>query len=224
MSSPIVNIIPNFLQRNIVFFHQKIAHLNRVQKLALIIGAQIQGIFPNRNTHIYGLDVGCGDMRMVEMISANNSGIKWTCTDIHDLPENLKDSKKWEKYVRFDGTRLPFADNTFDIVVFSDVLHHCMPKASTLLTEAKRVGKYVIVKDHFEHGIVSRNILKFMDWFGNYGYGVTIPESYFTKQDFLSLVDKSRLRVVHMEDRLKIYPLFASLVLRPNFQFLAILT
>jgi hypothetical protein len=63
-----------------------------------------------------------------------------------------------------------------------------------------------------------------MDWFGNYGYGVTIPESYFTKQDFLSLVDKSGLRVVHMEDRLNIYPFFASLVLRPNFQFLAILT
>jgi SAM-dependent methyltransferase len=224
MSSPIANILPSCFQRNIVFFHQKIAHLQRVHKLASIIGLQIQNIFPDKNSEIHGLDVGCGDMRIVETISAINPAIKWTCTDIHDLPENLKDSKKWAKYIQFDGVALPFADKSFDVVVFSDVLHHCMPKANTLLLEAKRVGKFVIVKDHFEHGVVSRNILKAMDWFGNYGYGITIPESYFSKQDFMSLVDKSHLRIVHLEDRLKLYPPLASLVLRPDFQFLAILT
>lgn len=223
MSSPIVNIIPNFIQRNIVFFHQKLAHLNRVNKLASIIGHQIQELFPNRNTQIKGLDVGCGDMQMVEMISAKNPAVKWTCTDIHKLPRHLENSEKWGKYVRFDGSNLPFADNLFDVVVFSDVLHHCMPQATALLKEAKRVGKIIIVKDHFEHGIFSRNILKFMDWFGNYGYGVRIPSKYFTKNEFLSLVDKSELRVVNLKSRLKLYPAPLSIVLRSDFQFLSVL-
>lgn len=223
MSSPIVDIIPNYFQRNFVYLHQKFAHWSRVHKLALLIGKKIQNIYPDSNKEIYGLDVGCGDMRIVETISETNRSIKWTCTDIHELPDALKNSKKWSKYVRFDGVNLPFADNTFDFVVFSDVLHHCMQNANMLLVEAKRVGKYVIIKDHFEKGILSRNILKLMDIFGNYGYGVSIPSCYFTKQDFTSLVNKSDLRIVSLEDQLHIYPPIASIVLRPNFQFLAVL-
>lgn len=188
-----------------------------------MIGIKIQSIFPHKNAEILGLDVGCGDMQLVESISANNPVNKWTCTDIHELPENLKNSEKWSKYIRFDGTHLPFPDNSFDVVVFSDVLHHCMQNAAELLMEAKRVGKYVIVKDHFEHGIISRNILKILDLFGNYGYGVPIPRRYFTKQDFTTLVNKSQMSIVNLEDRLNIYPPIASVILRPNFQFLAVL-
>jgi SAM-dependent methyltransferase len=224
VSSPIVDIAPNYFQRNFVHLHQKIAHLNRVHKLASMIGIKIQGLFPHKNAEIQGLDVGCGDMQLVETISANNPAIKWTCTDIHELPENLKNSEKWSKYIRFDGNHLPFPDNSFDVVVFSDVLHHCMPNAAELLMEAKRVGKYVIVKDHFEHGFISRNILKMMDVFGNYGYGVPIPRRYFTKQAFVSLVDKSQSHILSMEDRLNIYPAILSLILRPKFQFLAVLS
>jgi len=223
MSSPIVNIIPNWIQRNIVFLHQKFAHLNRVQKLALIIGDQIKDLFPDKNSQIKGLDIGCGDMRLVEMISEKNPALNWTCTDIHELPTHLKDSEKWQKYVRFNGTNLPFADNLFDVVVFSDVLHHCMPQAAGLLKEAKRVGKFIIIKDHFEHGILSRYILKLMDYIGNYGYGVSIPDYYFTKEKFLCLVDESELQIVHLQNRLKLYPAPVSILLRSELQFLSVL-
>ena len=223
MSSPIVKIFPSDLQKALVILHQKIAHSNRINKLAKVIGKTINDLFPSQIPTINLLDVGCGDMRLAEKIEMDCPHSKWTCTDIHELPTELKQSEKWKKYIPFDGTRLPFADSSFDVVLFSDVLHHCLPEAITLLQEARRVGRYIIVKDHFEHGVFSRQVLRLMDWVGNYGYGVSVPDQYFTKERFFLAADKAGFKVLKLHESLALYPVYLSPILRPNLQFLAVL-
>ena len=225
MSSPIANQNPSAFQKRLVTLHQRSAHSHRITKLSDCLGAQIASLFPVGCASLRALDVGCGDMTIAENIAAAHPAIHWTCTDIHELPSHLKDSEKWRKYRRFDGTTLPFEDASFDVVLFSDVLHHCMPQSEGLLREAARVGRHVVVKDHFERGWYSRQMLRLMDFVGNYGYGVELPKRYFTPESFREACKSAGLRELRLLDNVDLYLDFPvwRFLLRKSWQFVAIL-
>jgi SAM-dependent methyltransferase len=223
VSSPIANPNRSRFQEFLVGLHQSWAHGSRTQKLATLIGSNIAKLYPETGRTIQALDVGCGDMTIAESIQATHPHIHWTCTDIHQLPTHLTEAAKWKKYRRFDGSTLPFADRTFDLVLFSDVLHHCLPKAPALLREAGRVGRHVMVKDHFEHGWLSRSVLRLLDFAGNFGYGIPIPDRYFTKQTFATTAAQAGLESLQMNNHIILYPSCLSLVFPPHLQFLALL-
>ena len=65
-------------------------------------------------------------------------------------------------------------DASFDVVMFVDVLHHT-DDPLLLLQEAQRVGKIILVKDHFRKGFLAGPTLRFMDWVGNAHHGVVLP-------------------------------------------------
>jgi len=223
MSSPIANPHRTGLQELLVWFHQCIAHTNRIERLSDEIGRTIESLFPDDNRTVRALDVGCGDMTIVETITTKRPGIEWTCTDIHELPAHLSKTEKWKKYRQFNGSTLPFSDSAFDAVLFSDVLHHCLPLAPALLREAARTGRFVIVKDHFESGWISRSKLRLLDFIGNYGYGVSVPDRYFTPESFAATASQSGLEIVHMNAKVSIYPGWISPILPPSLQFIAVL-
>lgn len=223
MSSPIANKSRTPIQQALVRFHQLLAHSNRIQKLADAIGTTMGSLFPAGNKPIQALDVGCGDMTVAETIASKHPSIQWTCTDIHELPQHLENTEKWKKYRRFNGSTLPFTDSAFDAVLFSDVLHHCMAQAPDLLREAGRTGRYVIVKDHFESGWISRSKLRLLDFIGNYGYGVSVPDRYFTPESFATTASESGLQIVHMNAKVPIYPGWISPLLPPSLQFIAVM-
>jgi len=56
--------------------------------------------------------------------------------------------------------------------------------------------KYIIVKDHFEYGFFSRHLLRFVDFYANYAYGVNIPKRYFDKSLWARVVKKSQLKEI----------------------------
>ncbi len=211
------------MQRFLVGLHRASAHSNRIGKLSTAIGGCIQELFPCPDKVITALDVGCGDMTVAETISSDNPTIQWACTDIHELPPHLHGTEKWKKYRKFDGSKLPFDNASFDVVLFSDVLHHCLPASSDLLREAGRVARFVVVKDHFEKGLFSRATLRLLDFIGNYGYGVSVPECYFDELSFQASADAAGLRIMKMIDHLPIYPFPLSMVLPQTLQFLAVL-
>ena len=107
------------------------------------------------------------------------------------------------------------------------MLHHATAKDQVeLIKEALRVAKYVVIKDHFEHGFWSRSVLQLMDIYGNWGYGVSIPKKYFSKQSFNVLAGKLNCNVRYEREELGLYchiPLL-KYVLRPNWHFIAVLT
>ncbi len=164
-------------------------------------------------------------MTIVEKIAGQNPSIEWLCTDIHELPPHLRDSEKWRKYRPFDGLHLPFEEGTFDVVLFSDVLHHCLPRAPILLREAARVGRFVVVKDHFERSLFSRQVLRLMDFVGNYGYGVQVPKKYFTPESFRKLCLSEGLQECRSQENPDLYAnsLLWRHLFRKSWQFLAVL-
>ncbi|PCI98987.1 MAG: hypothetical protein COB15_04815 [Flavobacteriales bacterium] len=225
MSSPIVDQKSNSYKEALVKVHKKISHSTRISIIANKISKNISSHFPEAS-EINCLDVGTGDMTIAELIGEISPSTNWKCIDIHELPKELKNSEKWKKYQQFDGNNIPFPNNSFDISVFSDVLHHTGDSAPKLIAEAARVSKYIVIKDHFEYSFYSRSILKLMDIVGNWGYGVSIPKRYFSKKSFESLVDSSGLKIVDLNVGVRLYdhlPIVKS-VLNPKWQFIAVLT
>lgn len=144
------------------------------------------------------LDIGCGDMTIAENIMSKLEGTDITCLDTYPLPEDLKGEEKWNKYVGFDGKNIPFEDKKFDVAILCDVLHHDFEHVQQILSEAYRVAKFVIIKDHFEYGFVSRQTLRLMDFIGNWGYGVSVPKRYFSKQTYQQLIDANPSITEHL--------------------------
>jgi|OpeIllAssembly_1097287.scaffolds.fasta_scaffold398332_1 hypothetical protein len=226
MSSPIARPEKHWIERRLVNLHHSLSHQRRVAILAETIAAEIRRNFPVGDGGLGGVDIGCGDMSVAEGISAKEPHVRWTCLDIYPLPESLHGDPRWSKYRQFDGATLPLDDQSVDFALFTDVLHHVPdPRRAPLLREAARVARAVIVKDHFEYGMPSRAILRAMDFVGNWGYGVSVPERYFDEASFRALVTSARLRVASLRTGIDLYrhlgPFHA--IFRPRWQFIATL-
>jgi len=85
------------------------------------------------------LDLGCGNGLMAKKMH-EYFGCKIFGTDIMNYLE-------WKMPFRqMKGSRLPFSDKEFDVVMINDVLHHCETCLQLpLVMEALRVGKNVLV-------------------------------------------------------------------------------
>ncbi len=223
MSSPIVEKSKGPFDRALIGFHQRTSHNHRLQILADRISANLNAL-PEEIGRC--LDIGCGDMSLAELLAGKVNGSQWNCIDVHTLPQALIDDPRWQKYQKFDGAHVPFADKTFSCALLCDVLHHAsVSDQCDLLSEASRVADHVLVKDHFEYGWLSRQALRLMDFVGNYGYGISVPERYFSQASFSELARTSGLQIQSMEVGIPLYqhlPL-APFVLRSNWQFIAVL-
>ena len=221
MSSDISKLEKSRWDKWWIKLHQRTSHSTRVRQLARIFSGIMED---GKNVKVKCLDVGCGDMQIAELIAAANAKTIWTCLDIYPLPEDLKSQEKWQKYRSFDGQHIPTEDQSFDYVLLCDVLHHSLDPA-LVLRECARVGKKIIVKDHYQYGYFSNLILKWMDRFGNQAYGVHIPGKYFSVDGFSALCRKCGLEIVQQQAGIQLYGHLPVLrrVLRKEWQFWAVL-
>jgi Methyltransferase domain len=223
MSSPIANNSKTAIQQIAVSIHQHTGHAKRITQLTGALATAIAGL----NSAKKCIDVGCGDMSLAEGIALQLPDSAWICLDVYPVPQDKLNEPRWEKYKHFDGKKLPLENDSCDVVLFSDVLHHASENERiSLITDALRVGRHVVIKDHFEHGLWSRSILQLMDIFGNWGYGVSIPKKYFTHKNFYKLASNANCSVTMVCDHLPLYEHIPILkyVLRPDWHFIAILT
>lgn len=223
MSSPIsADSKSNAVGRAIISAHKSISHSHRLQILAQLLAEKIERAFPAERT-LRCLDVGCGDMGLSKVIGSILPTTEWSCIDIHALPEDKKRDPEWAHYTTFDGSHIPFEDDSFDVVMFADVLHHTEGKCVQLLSEAGRVSSLTLVKDHFEYSIFSRFALLAMDFVGNWAYGIKLPDRYFDPQQFSEVSESARLFCADMDVGIELYahiPIVRHL-LRPKWQFIA---
>lgn len=92
------------------------------------------------------LDVGQEDCYYSQLF--NKNGAKMEGINVA-LTMNYKGDKSCIKI--YDGTNIPFADETFDIIVIHMVLHHVMNQWKELLRDIYRVlksGGTLIIEDH----------------------------------------------------------------------------
>lgn len=224
MSSPLAKPEKNSADQMLIALHQRASHGTRVRILAKALASKISMLFPHGS--VKALDVGCGDMSLADAISVDAPDVTWTCVDIHPCAEEKRiEDSRWNRYMQFDGKTLPFGAKQFDVVTFSDVLHHVPEELRIgLLRSAATVGSQVLIKDHFEYGAFSRLALRAMDFVGNFGYGVSVPQRYFSRSSFERLCDAADLKIVSCDVGLSLYdhlPVVRQL-LSPKWQFIAL--
>ncbi|MEO7683805.1 MAG: methyltransferase domain-containing protein [Gemmatimonadaceae bacterium] len=120
------------------------------------------------------LDVGCGNGEISAQVASRKPGLQFFGIDIAKRPSCAI------PMTVYDGTRIPFAVDSYDYAIFVDVLHHT-PDPLVLLKEAKRVArKGIVIKDHISDTRWAERRLIFMDWVGNRQHGVVLPYNYWS--------------------------------------------
>ena len=177
-----------------VHAHRKIIMGRRVHKLA----ASIATLIPQDCSTI--LDVGAGTGEIAQAILEKNPSLQITGTDVYLRP------KTFIPVIEYNGQELPFADNTFDLVMTVDVLHHCTDPLATLKECARVAEKGVIIKDHVANSRWDRTVLRFMDWVGNRAHGVVLPYNYLSSREWDNSFEANGLALKNQVKHLHIYP------------------
>ncbi len=161
------------------------------------------------------LDVGCGDGLIDRLIGQRRPDVAITGLDLIVRPETQI------PVTAFDGTHIPFGNDSFDIVMFVDVLHHTHDP-ETLLREARRVARRaVVLKDHTRDGVLAGPTLRFMDWVGNAPHGIPLPYNYWPERRWRQAFKRIGLSPAIWLDRLGLYPVPASWWFDRSLHFIA---
>jgi SAM-dependent methyltransferase len=190
--------------------HATLVHPRRVEVLA----NRLAPLLPE-NASV--LDVGAGDGRLAAAIERIRPDTKFTGIDV--LPRD----RSHIPVQRFDGEVIPLTDDSADVVLLVDVLHHTVDPI-VLLREARRVARLaVIIKDHTRDGMFARTTLRIMDWIGNAGHGVALPYNYWTSDQWRAALIEVGLIEKTWITQLELYPKGVRWIFDRSLHFIAVL-
>ena len=188
--------------------HKRFFAERRTRVLAELLAAQL----PEKSRV---LDVGCGEGRIAQRIAELRRDVAVEGLEVHVRPGAAIPVES------FDGETIPHPDDSFDAVIFVDVLHHTRDPL-VLLREARRVAKRCIVlKDHNRNGCLATPTLRFMDRVGNPPEGVAFPDNYWPRERWRDAFRELELRVESWNEELGLFPLPVNWILGRSLHFVA---
>jgi SAM-dependent methyltransferase len=189
------------------WLHGRYVHGRRVRRLCELLAAQLP-----RNATI--LDVGAGDGWLDRLILERRPDVQ-----IHGVDVLVREDAH-VPVSAFDGSHLPPADRSYDVVLFVDVLHHTADPM-VLLREARRVARQsIIIKDHRADGPFVDSTLRFMDGVGNRRHRVALPHNYWREAQWRAAFDQLGLVEATRLGTLALYPWPASILFDRQMQFI----
>ncbi len=205
------SMLPRFASLPVFQWHERSIHVPRTERIA-------EGFAQLAPHHAQSmLDVGCGDGVLARRLADRLSISELHGVDIKLRPNAIIDVRA------YDGTTLPFSDESFDLISIADVLHHAQDPA-VVIRECLRVlrpsGAFLI-KDHFRFTVWSQVVLHGMDAFGNYASGVFVRGNYLSAPEWIDLITRSGGTVDKLVWPFLIHDLPWRLVTRSEYQFLA---
>jgi len=161
------------------------------------------------------LDVGAGD----GWFAMSRMGICDIVTAIDVMPRQ----QAHHPVNFYDGERLPFPDNAFDLVYAVDVVHRAADPPKLLAEMARCTGHYLLLKDHTWRTRPGWWTLAAMDEVGNRRFGVHSAYNYQRGLEWDEVLQKQGLKKLEY-----IHPLPCHIRLlgrlTNNLQFLALWT
>lgn len=110
----------------------------------------------------------------------------------------------------YDGKKLPFESNLFDVAMLITVLHHC-PNPETVFKEVVRISKnrIFILED-----VYSNRIMKYLTWFAdsiaNFEF-IGHPHTNKSEVEWEALFKEYRLNLIH-KNKVKTLMIFTQVV------------
>jgi ubiquinone/menaquinone biosynthesis C-methylase UbiE len=177
------------MRNNLIYFAQKIYPL---RKLVYYIGKWRSGRYlPRIEKYLKRedkiLDVGSGLCNTVELLK--NKGHKIVPLDIINLS-----FVNGIKPIIYDGGKMPFRNDEFDIALIVLVLHHTK-NPEDILKEAKRVAKKIIIVEETYKNIFKKYITFIWDSVINLEF-LGHPHNNKTDVEWKKLFQKLRLKLL----------------------------
>jgi SAM-dependent methyltransferase len=188
--------------------HGDFVHVRRVR----VLSEQIAGLLPQGARVI---DVGCGDGLLASLIKGRRPDVNITGLDVLVRPSACI------PVAPFDGVTIPYEDDSVDVVMFVDVLHHTDDPAGLLREAARTARRAILIKDHTRNGVLAGPTLRVMDWVGNSRHGVRLPYNYWDRQRWFDVCARLGLTIGVWRADLNIYPWPATWVFDRSLHFLA---
>lgn len=196
------------LRRALVRYHHRAIHVPRVERVAAAL-ARLAGRAESL------LDVGAGDGSIAARLGAAIGARRIAGVDVKVRPEMAIEVRA------YDGATLPFDAGSFELVVLSDVLHHCADPAAVLRESLRVAARAVLLKDHYRFDAWSERVLLAMDVVGNAGPGVEVRGTYLSPSEWEILVREAGGRFASVEWPLRIHDLPWRIVTQDRLQFAA---
>lgn len=161
------------------------------------------------------LDIGCGDGTIAGLLAERRPELAIEGVEVIPRPTCRVPCRA------FDGAKLPFPDQSTDVCLFVDVLHHTTD-ITQLLREAARVSRgCVILKDHLSESSFDHATLRAMDWVGNRPHGVTLTYNYQSLGQWQGNFASCGLRATQISMKLPLYPFPFSWIFGRKLHFVA---
>ena len=160
----------------------------------------VQMIGPHLKPGDRVLDAGCGFGHL-------GRALMDAFPDVHvEGVESVKREGELIPITAYEGTRMPWDDGVFDVVILADVLHHDKDP-QRLLAEAVRVSRrLVIIKDHLREGFLAQKRISLLDWAANAGYQVPCTYRYNNLAEWRQAIARVGSTFVEERTSINVYP------------------
>lgn len=191
---------------------------DRLGNLAKAMAAEIEEFTKQHGRKPKLLDYGCGDMQIAHYIHTQGLAESIHCVDIH--PPQEGEGLPYTQLQKADA--LPFEAGRFDMAIVVDVLHHVgIEEAPKVIAEIARCAPLVVVKDHFEFGPISRQVLRLADWYGNWTCGVNVPDRYYSVNSWRQGLTQANAKELRHISPVTIHEGLFGLIVPPRCHFIA---
>jgi SAM-dependent methyltransferase len=124
----------------------------------------------------------------------------------------------------YDGGTIPQPDQSVDVVILADVLHH-EADPNRLLAECVRISRrLIVIKDHKPEGLFGHARICLLDWAANDPYAVPCLYRYHTLRQWRETFSQHGLQLGREWTRLRLYPFPYWFFFPDRLQYMAVLS
>jgi len=145
------------------------------------------------------LEVGAGDGSILHYLNEWNFGSELYALEIAESGVSIIEKRKLPKIKEvksFDGYTIPYADNSFDLVILAHVLEH-VEHERILIRELKRVAKFIVIEVPLDYRFgVDKRMKHFLDYGHINMYTPTLVRFLLQSEGLVIKSDKTSLTPV----------------------------